>query len=68
MKLVSYINYLFMLFCFVNVRFIRNKFLDIFDYICEWKIDFCVIIEIWLCFDDDVIRVEMCFIGYKFFD
>ena len=41
---------------------------DIFDYICERKIDLCAITETWLRSDDDATRAEMCPTGYKFLD
>ena len=68
MKPVSHTNHPSMLFCLVNARSIRNKSSDIFDYICERKIDLCALTETWLRSDDDATRAEICPTGYKFLD
>lgn len=57
-----------MLLIIFNVCFVRNKIVDIFDFICESKVDFIVIIEIWFIKNDLVVKVELCFVGYKIVD
>lgn len=47
----------------------KNKRANIFDYICEHKVDLCAITETWLNLDDAVIfRAEMSQVGYRFLD
>lgn len=54
--------------CLLNIWLFRNKIVDFVDYVCEIKVDLFVIMEIWLCLNDDVIRNELCFVGYVLVD
>ena len=49
----------------MNARSVRNKSADIFDFVCEYKIDLLAIIETWLNANDDAVRNEFCPSNYK---
>ena len=54
--------------CLINAQSIRNKTVDLVDYVYENKFDLVAITETWLRDIDDAIRVELCPDGYKFVD
>merc|ERR1739844_140129 len=54
--------------CLMNTRSVKNKTSDIFDYICEHKLDLVAITETWLCQNDNSIRSDLCPDGYKLLD
>ena len=55
-------------FCLMNARSVRNKSADIFDFVCEYKIDLLAITETWLNANDDAVRNELCPTNYKLYD
>ena len=55
-------------FCLMNVCSGRNKSADIFDFVCEYKIDLLAITETWLNANDDAIRNKLCPTNYKLCD
>ena len=57
-----------LLFCLMNARSVRNKSADIFDFVCEYKIDLLAITETWLNANDDAVRNELCPTNYKLCD
>ena len=42
--------------------------MDIFDFICESKVDLIAITETWLTINDSAIKAELCPDGYKLMD
>ena len=54
-----------MVVCNLNARSVRNKTAEIFDYICETKMDLLVITEHWLTDRDSAVKSELCPDGYK---
>ncbi|CAB4007827.1 Hypothetical predicted protein [Paramuricea clavata] len=56
----------FISLCLVNAQSIRNKTIDLVEYVCENKFDLVAITETWLRNIDDAITVELCPGGYKF--
>ena len=52
----------------MNAQSVRNKSADIFDFVCEYKIDLFAITETWLNADDDAVRNELCLTNYKLCD
>ena len=55
-------------FCLMNARSVRNKSADIFDFVCEYKIDLLAITETWLNANDDAVTNELCPTNYKLYD
>lgn len=51
--------------CLLNSRSVKNKSADIFDYVCECKVDLVAVTETWLGCNDDAVRAELCPEGYK---
>ena len=43
----------------------KNKTADLFDYICDCKVDLVAITETWMTTDDAAVRTELCPVGYK---
>ncbi len=54
--------------CLFNARSVRNKSADIMEYICDTKVDIIAITETWFTLNDDVVRAELCPIGYRLLD
>ena len=52
----------------MNARSLRNKLADIFDFVCECKLNLLAITETWLNANDDAVRNELCPINYKLYD
>ena len=52
----------------MNAGSSRNKLVDIFDFVCEYKLNLLAITETWLNANDDVVRNELCPINYKLYD
>ena len=57
-----------MLLTTLNARSVRNKTVDILDFICESKADPIAITETWLTKNDSAFKVELCPNGYKIAD
>ena len=52
----------------MNARSVRNKSADIFDFVCEKKIDLLAITETWLNANDGAVGNELCPTNYKLCD
>ena len=52
----------------MNARSLRNKLADIFDFVCECKLNLLAITETWLNANDDAVRNQLCPINYKLYD
>lgn len=52
----------------MNIRFVRNKIVMFMDYICDFKVDLYVMMEIWFIENDVSVRVELIFDGYNLLD
>lgn len=46
----------------------NNKVGDFIDFICDYKLDIVLIIEMWFYENEFVVRVLCIFVGYNFFD
>ena len=56
-----------MLLTTLNARSVRNKTVDILDFICESKADLITITETWLTKNDPAVKVELCPNGSKIY-
>ena len=45
-------------FCVWNAQSVRNKTGILQDYLCQEKIDLCVVTESWITYDQAAVRVE----------
>ena len=53
-------------FCVFNAQSVRNKTGILQDYLCQEKIDLCVVTESWITHDQAAVRVECSRPGYSF--
>ena len=53
-------------FCVWNAQSVRNKTGILQDYLCQEKIDLCVVTESWITHDQAAVRVECTPPGYSF--
>ena len=55
-------------FCLMNTQSMTNKSADIFNFVCEHKIDLLAITKTWLNVNDDAVRNELPLTNYKLCD
>lgn len=52
----------------MNTQSMTNKSADIFNFVCEHKIDLLAITKTWLNVNDDAVRNELPLTNYKLCD